>query len=294
MFVAVWNAFGPKNVHLPIPHTASLPGTIDLMNTCSAVLVRVIILLLSCAWSLDGMAQGKDALTKDFDKLSPKERSRIAARETREAATDSSYQAVMRDAEQAFQDAQYEDALKLFQQARVLRPYNVYPKVKIEDLQALIKKRDRDQAAQGAAPEPIPPAPVQQEVSEEAPPSPAPAPTPSVVPAPGPATDHAPVPVPPPSPAPLPEVAPAPIPSPEPSPPRPKAPAHTVPVPEKKLANLGERVYIEAGAVVTERTVDDEGKAVTYRKVVHSWGQTYYFKEGLAISQYQWDKRFSE
>jgi len=92
----------------------------------------------------------------------------------------------------------------------------------------------------------------------------------------------------------MPEVAPAPTPSPEPSTPRPKAPAHKAPVPEEKPSTLGERVYIEAGAVVTERTVDDEGKAVTYRKVVHSWGQTYYFKEGLAISQYQWDKRFSE
>lgn len=277
------------------------------MNTGSTFLVRLLCALLVCAWAMDGTAQGKDGkLAKDFDKLSAKERSQIAAKETQEAAEDSGYQALMRQADHDFQATRYEDALASYEKARVMRPYNVYPKVKIQDLQALIKKRDQEKAAAQPlpTPEPMPEPQVTEVPAVVQPPSPSPNPAPVLTPAP-------------PSPA-VPELAPKPV------PPAPKAPA-TVPPPSPVIASqvkvdepigtppttakpavrstpanesrpvtTGERVYVEAGAVVTERTVDDDGRAVIYRKVVHAWGQTFYFKEGLAISQFQWDQRFSE
>lgn len=277
------------------------------MNTRYAFLVRLLCALLLCAWAMDGTAQGKDGkLTKDFDQLSAKERSKIAAQETQEAAEDSGYQALMREADHAFQATHYEDALAAYEKARVMRPYNVYPKVKIQDLQALIKKRDLEKAA--AEPPPTPahiPEPEVTEILEVVqPPSPsadpapvlAPAPSSPVVPAPDPApelptpTVTAPASTPPPVIAPKPTVdarSETPLPTAKPA-------VRTAPVHEVKPATVGERVYVEAGAVVTERTVDDDGRTVIYRKVAHAWGQTFYFKEGLAISQFQWDQRFSE
>ncbi len=56
----------------------------------------------------------------------------------------------------------------------------------------------------------------------------------------------------------------------------------------------GERVYKEAGAVVVERVVLDDNRLVTYKKVVHPWGHTFYFKEGRSIPDWQWAERFSE
>ncbi|HMN04907.1 MAG TPA: hypothetical protein PKD45_04200 [Flavobacteriales bacterium] len=218
------------------------------------------------------LAQGKDkSLTKEFDKLSAKERSRIAARETAEADSDSTYQRLMRKGDELFRAGSYDEALSVFGEARALRPYNVYPKVKMEDLQALIRKRDgeaRREAAPVAAemvpPEEVP-APV---VGTPAPPPPVAAPpatavTPAVAPSPG----RPPVGV----------VHPAPAPAPPPPPPA-----------------LGERVYLEGGAVVTERTVEDDGKMVIYKKVAHNWGQTFYFKEGSSIPERQWKERFTE
>ena len=70
-------------------------------------------------------------------------------------------------------------------------------------------------------------------------------------------------------------------------------PVPTSPVLEKPTT-IGERVYMEAGATVIERTVEDEGRNVVYKKVVHPWGQTFHFKDGLAISEREWKGRFNE
>lgn len=250
------------------------------MNIRSAHLVRLASLWLLLAATLPGVAQEKDgSLTKDFDKLSPKERSKIAERETKEAAEDSGYQSTMREADQAFQAGRYEDALAAFQHARTMRPYNVYPKVKIEDLQTMIKKRDREEAAKAAA------------VASAVPPSPLPEVKDS-------AAKAAPAP-----PIPVPQVK-APVarpaeavsgtrPPPKPANPEPP-PAAAKPEPGTSPILPGKRVYMEAGAVVTEQTVDNEGKLVVYKKVAHSWGQTFYFKDGLTISAREWTDRFSE
>lgn len=257
------------------------------MNTFSPALVRLAFLVIVSAWTAPCTAQETDGLTSDFDKLSPKERSKIAAKETREAAADSGYQVLMQRADVAFRAGRYEDALSIFEKARVLRPYNVYPKVKIQDLQALIKRRDRELSEQKSKAAP-PAAPV--EVAAPAPPvTPMTAPPPS---APGPPKAASEQPIPPASTEgrgdPAPEKA---------SPPsfssfgtaRPAPPPEV----EAEPATLGERIYMEAGATVIERTVEDEGRPVVYKKVVHPWGRTFYFKDGLAISEQAWNNRFN-
>lgn len=250
------------------------------MNALSAFLVRTALLAALFAPAMPCIAQREDgSLTSGFDKLSAKERSKIAARETEEAGKDTAYQALMRNADHSFQAGRYEEALATFQQARVLRPYNVYPKVKIQDLQALIKKKELERAAQ------------LKDTTQGFTEGPPPAAVPVEHPAPKP-TEEAPVTAPPmeAAPAPLPKPAAAP----QPIPPAQKAkPAQTLPSEPAPPTTLGERIYMEAGAVVTERTVEDDGKAVVYRKVAHSWGQTYYFKDGRAILQREWDQRFT-
>lgn len=286
------------------------------MNTCSSFLVHVACLMLVSAWSVPCGAQGKDgSLTSDFKELSPKERSKIAAKETQEAASDSGYQLLMQQADAAFREGLYEDALAAFQKARTLRPYNVYPKVKIQDLQALIKRRDQELSEQRPAipppSDPVPaevashPVPVspEQPVTTPIPPSAPPA-TPDAA-----ATTPAALPFPPAKAEPMPieqGVPPTPAkvksPAETPKPTPPDLPAASseirsrlvvTPAAEVEPATLGERVYLEAGATVTERTVEDEGRTVVYKKVVHPWGQTYHFKDGLAISDREWNDRFN-
>ncbi|HRO38297.1 MAG TPA: hypothetical protein PLV70_04445 [Flavobacteriales bacterium] len=247
------------------------------MNTRATALVRLAWLaLLSAATTVPAAAQGRGSLTKDFDKLSAKDRSRIAAREAGEAAQDSTYQEVMRQGEALFQEKRYEDALERFQEARRLRPFNVYPKVKIEDLQALIKRQQEltPQPRQAEAP-----------VKEAAPverPAPREVPQAEVLAVPTPKTDEVPI------------AAPAtplrPVAAPQKS-----APADPVHRPDRPdPGQPGERVYKEAGAVVVERVVLDDNRLVTYKKVVHPWGHTFYFKEGRSIPDWQWAERFSE
>ena len=105
--------------------------------------------------------KGDSSLTKDFPKLSSKERSRIAAKEVEESKKDDAYQLAMLNAERSFQQGRYEEALVFYESARALRPYNVYPKVKIEDLHALINKQtiqttDTAQHVAQVAPPPVP------------------------------------------------------------------------------------------------------------------------------------------
>jgi hypothetical protein len=240
--------------------------------------------LMVSSWSLPALAQGGDGgLTTGFSKLSPKERTRIARIETTEAAADSGYQAVMRSADAAFQAGDYEKAMAGFEQARALRPYNVYPKVKIQDLQALIKKRDAARATLPAKDTavavvantldpPVQEAPFSKEVPLITPVitvSPAIDPSaPSTVPRTG--ND-------------VPSEASG-------------RPILKQPIPVRAASPpliLGERVFMEANSVVTERVVEDDGRAVVYRKVVHTSGQVFHFKDGLAVPERVWNERFA-
>jgi hypothetical protein len=254
------------------------------MSHCKPPFARTFSwLLLAGMAGLCAAQADHSSLTKDFKKLSAKERSRIAARETAEAAKDSSYQAIMRQAEADFQAKRYQEALAAYKRARIARPYNVYPKVKIEDLQVLIAKQEKEQ------PEPVDSAPA---IPATMPDTARPVPQIPVVPPSQPEPLQA-------SPQPQPAKpagvppAPEPAPAPPPEPVRQLPPAQAPPAAKPPL-ELGERVYKEAGAVVTERTVEDEGKAVVYKRVAHAWGQTFYFKDGQSIPEREWRERFSE
>lgn len=252
------------------------------MNALAAPFVRLAGAAFLAICTLQMAAQeGEKGLTSDFGKLSAKERTRIADQENQAAMADSGYQDLMHTADLAFQQGRYQDALAAFQEARSLRPYNVYPKVKIQDLQALIRRKEAEKAQQ--APDTLTEAPAPNHLNVAAPAVPAPKET---------APQQAP-----------PAIQQADLPPARPTPQASTAPAatrHAPPLPGPPSSNVktsplpGERIYKEAGAVVTERTVADEGRLTVYKKVVHPWGQTFHFKDGQAIPPREWKERFSE
>lgn len=232
------------------------------MNKPSPILVRTwFVISLACV-CMAVRAQERDRLVEDMSHKSAKERSKLAAQETAEAKSDSLYQHAMQKAEAAFRAEQYEEALTFFRQARELRPYNVYPKVKIQDLQALLKRREA-----AARPEGTPPPPpdavaildpgVRTPSASADPPRPLTKPVADVAVPPS-AVDHGPA-----------------------LEARPHAPA-----------TPGERIYMEGGAVVTERTVMENEKPVVYKRVVQRSGQAFHFKDGLAVPAKTWEDRF--
>lgn len=245
----------------------------------------VIALLLA----FPAVAQ-EEGLARDFEKLSAKERARIAKEEQAGALADAAYQTVMAQAEDLFRKLQYEASMEKFKEARSMRPYNVYPKVKIQDLQALIAKRDAENAAAQPAPGPTPAA----EVSTSA--------LPPILPNdPGPEANTVSAPVvesrlliggPDPKPG-SPVVTPVKAVAKEEPLKVPSAAAVTKPgvdaprreqiaVPASPLQE-GERVYKEGRSVVVERTVAQEGRIVVFRKVSHPWGEVNYFRDGIAV-----------
>src|SRR5688500_7347055 len=103
----------------------------------------IFFLLISCA---ELVAQRDSSLTEEFGKLSAKQRTKIAQQEEKDAANDLEFKQLMAEAENLFQQKAYDEALSVFKQARKKRPYNVHPKVKIQDLEAFIKERDNRSA----------------------------------------------------------------------------------------------------------------------------------------------------
>lgn len=234
--------------------------------------------LVLAAWVACGQGpvhaqEERGSLTEEFPNMSAKQRARIAAKEVEEAGKDANYQQVMEQAERSFQAGRYEEALKSFEEARALRPYNVYPKVKIEDLRALLAKRAV------AADTVVPP--------EE----------PSVA-----VVEPPPTPIPPPAPVVVPVKEPAPEPRPEPKrvvvqrpAPVEKAPTVTAPTTVSKPADgVVERQYREGQAFVIERAVTEDGHLVTYKRVFHPHGQVFYFQDGLSVDERVWKARFPD
>ncbi|MBS1582494.1 MAG: hypothetical protein JST66_09875 [Bacteroidetes bacterium] len=245
------------------------------MNTAVPGFVRSLMTGLLLAAGGEAFAQ-EGSLTKDFPKLTAKERSRIAAKETEEAAADQAYQTRMQEAERAFQDKRYEDALAAYEQARELRPYNVYPKVKIQDLKALLKRQAEAAPATTAAAEPAPQPP-------SAPAEPPPA-APPVVERPA----APPVQSPPAKPVEHPAVGGSSRSQVHPPRSEPERP------PEPPPIAMEERTYREGNAIVVERAVDDGGQRVVYKRVSHTWGQVFYFKDGRSVDERIWKDRFNE
>ncbi len=274
-------------------------------------MIRTLLLLIVLPCCTGALGQDT-SLTREFDNLSAKERSRIAKQEAEESARDVAFQEVMTEAEGLFRSRQYDDALERYTEARRMRPYNVYPKVKIQDLEALIAKRDAEvQFEQEQA--------LVKEPPEEV-----------ALPAPGPAHVE-PIPVPKePEPEPV-QMVPAPVPDPvseEPlAPPRvatpakeastPVAPIRVVkassPVPVVSeepdgqrtegvevilhppvIDGVQERVYRDGRAVVLERQVTQQGQTTVYKRVTHPYGEAVHFKDGVAITDRTWNEVFGD
>lgn len=176
-----------------------------------------------------------------------------------------------------------------------MRPYNVHPKVKIEDLQVLIAKRAAQAdtippAVEAAPPEPLPAAPdpvvaVVAEPEVEAPPA--------VVPLVVQAVEQ-------------PVLEPPATVQPEPAPPEPaekRSPVVATPVagspapvpteqPDVYLPDgITERQYREGNAFTIERIVTENGHSTVYKRVAHPFA-TFYFQDGQAIDERVWNARF--
>mgnify|MGYP003382248235 CR=1 FL=1 len=231
--------------------------------------IALIVLFVLAAWAARG--QPDQSLTPEFAGMSAKERARVAKAEQENAAKDIHFQGVMTEAEALFQEQRFDEALDKFKEARSLRPLNVFPKVKIQDLQALIAKRNAEAAnAKPAEPEQTAPA-VRVEL----------APDPETKP-----TDTAPESLRPPV-IEEKQVVPSPVRR------EPKNAAPQVSEPAKELEAVKpdgtqERSYVEGRAVVLERRVVRNGVEAVYRKVTHPWGQVVHFRDGIAISEREW------
>ena len=248
-------------------------------------------------------AQDEESLTQEFPELSAKERSRIAEREAAEAPRDEAFQAVMRTAEELFRSGRYEESLDRYLEARRMRPYNVFPKVKIQDLQALLAKQAEEQGPADAATGTLAPAPgvvVPAGVTE--PPEPGAV---VVTETPEPPIERAAevtvVPSTPSSPPEEAKLAKEPSPEvPRPKvvvPPKARVPVTGTPGPDKEIGatpaeGTEERRYREGRAEVLERRVTLGGQTTVYRMVRHPWGAVFHFKDGEAISATAWDQAF--
>lgn len=242
--------------------------------------ITTFVLGLSLAAALPVAAQ-PDQLTEEFGKLSAKERARIAKEEEENAVKDPVFQALMAAGEELFRKGEFEAAMGKYQEARALRPYNVYPKVKIQDLQVLIKQRaeEDEQKALVVGSSPPPPRPPVAPVEPVSPPVIVPA---AVVEAPRSVEEP---------PPPPPVVVAAPLVTPPVPHERPVGTPTEVhkrepvrPIPDEALPlKEGERIYKEGRSIVVETTVVEDGRLVRYRKVSHPWGEEHYFREGNSI-----------
>jgi hypothetical protein len=231
--------------------------------------IALIALFVLAAWAV--RAQPDQSLTPEFAGLSAKERARVAKLEQEGAAKDTRFQGLMTEAEALFQQQRFEDALEKFKEARSLRPLNVFPKVKIQDLQALIAKRNAEAAkAEQAKLEQIVPVDKVDPIPDSGSKSPA-TESESLRPT---AIEQK-------------EAAVTPM--------RREIKNATPQVSESikeqatvKPDGTQERTYVEGRAVVLERRVVRKGVEAVYRKVTHPWGQIVHFRDGIAISEREW------
>lgn len=257
--------------------------------------VSLSIAWLSMALVLQTTASaqsGEVVLTEEFSRLSAKERSRIAREEQDNAKLDHVYQGLMSSAESLFQLERYEEALVKYQEARALRPLNVYPPVKIQDIQALIQERDRKAAVMARevnspveAPRPAMPEEAPEVVS----------PPPPVVMA----TGEVPVPA---------SVVVVPVEEPmrgstsegsvpPARPPREPEPAGVGPtdmVTQVLPDGVRETRYMLGSSQVIEREVVAADRRVLYKRVAHHWGAIYYFQDGQPVDERVWRARFGD
>jgi hypothetical protein len=252
-----------------VPNLNSIGFAAAVTRVFSPAVERLLAIICLGLWLIGpAVGQKDESLTRDFAKLNAKERSRLAEQEAQDATADTAYQGMMARAETAFKNGAYEEARQGFTEARERRPLNVYPKVKLEDLDALIAKRAAEKEVQtevliAASPVVIAPpdtarAPVTYGVTST---MTAPVTEPKVTP---------------PDPAPI-------------GPVRTERKPAVDPAPD--LVE-GERTYMEGKAKVLEITVIEGKRSVSYKKVQHPWGQIFYFQDGDSIGERVWRERF--
>jgi tetratricopeptide (TPR) repeat protein len=76
---------------------------------------------------------------EEFEKLSAKERIDIADRERLESKNDVAFQQLMNEGHELFEEKHYLKAIRAYEKAARQRPYNVYPKVIIADIELSMK-----------------------------------------------------------------------------------------------------------------------------------------------------------
>lgn len=112
----------------------------------------------------------------DFKKLSAKERSEIAEKEMLEAATDQDFLWLMDEGHNLFVGKHYLKAIRKYEAAKEQRPYNVFPKVIITDIELSMKdtldllrqnESEEDKTADKMERKPIPPLPDRQQAMKE-------------------------------------------------------------------------------------------------------------------------------
>ena len=214
---------------------------------------------LLCTAVLSAFAQ-RESLTDEFAYLTAKERSKIAKQERIDAIEDTIFLRFMQEGETLFRERSYEDALTKFKAARNRRPYNVNPKVKIEDLEALLLQREKQTTKQTVPTITRGTTSTDQKAVLQT----------SALPSISSVTRT--------QPAGITAILPD-----EELPPS---------DPRSLGLNIEQRVFIQGTARVLERVVHLDNRDDIYRKVTHEWGAIYYFKGSNTITKRTWDKAF--
>lgn len=230
----------------------------------------------------------------DFADLSPRERVAVAEQEEIEAKNDEVFQQLMREGHELFREKHYLKAIRRYEEAKKRRPYNVYPPVIITDIELsmkdtldILRERERQELESKTKAQP-------QKPQQPQPPAPEPKPenewtetkqeriekinnwerqerikleqsreqkkeqsAESL------------------------------------SPENPEIRVLTMEDMQEQLARefpegITENTYTEGNKTITERVVVKNGKGNRYKKVVHSWGGVFYFKNGTAVAERVW------
>jgi hypothetical protein len=215
----------------------------------------------------------------EFKKLSSKERIAIAEQEEVQAATDMNFQGKMQEGHDLFKERHYLKAIHAYEEARNQRPYNVYPKVIIADIELSMKdtlavlraeeKKMEIQKPVEVKAEPKPEAPaddtqkrldewekkerekLQQQRENKPKTDPAPTPTSGDVP-------------------------------------KMNMEDYRKELAQKYPNGVTETVTTEGNKVITQRVIVKDGKGDEFRKVEHSWGGVFFFKNGEAVPERVW------
>lgn len=230
----------------------------------------------------------------DFGRMTGKSKSKAAKKEEKEAKKDDVYQKLMEEGHTFFQEKNYQEALDKYKTAATRRPINVYPKVKIADVElAMLNHKDEEPMADASKeielpteePEVIEPevkeptqeervaealAAEEQKIKDALPPPPKIEEPKKEIPEEEEIVEET-----------------------------PKVTAENIEVisEEDFAENLAEtypdgvteEIFEEGGKKITRRVVVKNGKGTDYRMVVHRWGGKFFFKNNESITEHTWN-----